>query len=147
MSSDWAPADLGSPPRQARFLDTAPDEWRDARAHFAPRVAPSLEHPRQLCAAAQGPDLAAHFHEIKPVPRQFAERFEIAGQDRGPRARLRVPDFVTVVRSEVPHGISIMFGVPGRCFSRPAAFSSMKCCGAQGIAAMHHTRVSQALIA
>jgi hypothetical protein len=67
---------------------------------------------RVTADAAHSPDVAAHLDKIKPVPRQFAESVHVAEKHRRPRARLRVPDLVTVLRIEVLHGISIMIGGP-----------------------------------
>jgi hypothetical protein len=59
-----------------------------------------------LGVAAHGPDLAAHINELEAVPRQLAERFPIAGEDRRHRAVRRIFDFVTIDHIEMSHGFT-----------------------------------------
>src|ERR1700685_2537734 len=82
---------------------------------------------RVAADAAHRPDIAAHFHEIKPVPRQFAESDHVAETNRRPCAGLRVLDFVLVLRIVMLHGISILLGWPERCFPGLATLTTKWC--------------------
>jgi hypothetical protein len=59
-----------------------------------------------LRVATHGPNLAAHVYELETIPRQLAECFPIAVQNRRHCAVLRIFDFVTIGQVEMSHGIS-----------------------------------------
>jgi hypothetical protein len=71
-----------------------------------PHAAPEAKCAPTLCVATHRPNLAAHIDQLETMPRQFAERLPIAGQDRRHGAAFRIFDFVTICQIEVSHGIT-----------------------------------------
>ena len=74
--------------------------------NFRSPATPEAEFETMLCVATHGPNLAAHIDELETIPRQLAECFQIAGQNRRHCAVLRIFDFVTICQIEMSHGIT-----------------------------------------